>query len=102
MTKGIATLNSDNTVATFVASEEVEEYPVTFLVKDSSGPVEGASIKIEGTIYLTDATGIVVVFLEAKEHTNIEVSKEGYTTQSTVSVTVTNKAELKEITLLEA
>ena len=102
MTKGIATLNSDNTVATFVASEEVEEYPVTFLVKDSSGPVEGASIKIKGTIYLTDATGIVVVFLEAKEHTNIEVSKEGYTTQSTVSVTVTNKAELKEITLLEA
>ena len=102
MTKGIATLNSDNTVATFVASEEVEEYPVTFLVKDSSGPVEGASIKIEGTIYLTDATGIVVVFLEAKEHTNIEVSKEGYTTQSTVSVTVTNKAELKEITLVEA
>ena len=102
MTKGIATLNSDNTVATFVASEEVEEYPVTFLVKDSSGPVEGASIKIEGTIYLTDATGIVVVFLEAKEHTNIEVSKEGYTTQSRVSVTVTNKAELKEITLLEA
>lgn len=102
MTKGIATLNSDNTVAIFVASEEVEEYPVTFLVKDSSGPVEGASIKIEGTIYLTDATGIVVVFLEAKEHTNIEVSKEGYTTQSTVSVTVTNKAELKEITLVEA
>ena len=102
MTKGIATLNSDNTVATFVASEEVEEYPVTFLVKDSSGPVEGASIKIEGTTYLTDATGIVVVFLEAKEHTNIEVSKEGYTTQSTVSVTVTNKAELKEITLVEA
>ena len=102
MTKGIATLNSDNTVATFVASEEVEEYPVTFLVKDSSGPVEGASIKIEGTIYLTDATGIVVVFLEAKEHTNIEISKEGYTTQSTVSVTVTNKAELKEITLVEA
>lgn len=102
MTKGIATLNSDNTVATFVALEEVEEYPVTFLVKDSSGPVEGASIKIEGTIYLTDATGIVVVFLDVKEYANIEVSKEGYTTQSTVSVTVTNKAELKEITLVEA
>lgn len=102
MTKGIATLNSDNTVATFVASEEVKEYPVTFLVKDSSGPVEGASIKIEGTIYLTDATGIVVVFLDVKEYANIEVSKEGYTTQSTVSVTVTNKAELKEITLVEA
>ena len=102
MSKGIATLNSDNTVATFTATEEVAEYPVTFLVKDSTGPVEGASIKIEGTTYLTDATGIAVVFLDAEEHTNIEVSKEGYTTQSTVSVTVTNKAELKEITLVEA
>ena len=102
MTKGVATLNSDNTVATFTETEVVAEYPVTFLVKDSTGPVEGASIKIEGTTYLTDATGIAVVFLDAEEHTNIEVSKEGYTTQSTVSVTVTNKAELKEITLEEA
>lgn len=102
MSKGVATLNSDNTVATFTETEVVAEYPVTFLVKDSTGPVEGASIKIDGTIYLTDATGIAVVFLDAEEHTNIEVSKEGYTTQSTVSVTVTNKAELKEITLVEA
>lgn len=102
MSKGVATLNSDNTVATFTETEVVAEYPVTFLVKDSTGPVEGASIKIEGTTYLTDATGIAVVFLDAEEHTNIEVSKEGYTTQSTVSVTVTNKAELKEITLVEA
>lgn len=102
MSKGVATLNSDNTVATFTETEVVAEYPVTFLVKDSTGPVEGASIKIEGTTYLTDATGIAVIFLDAEEHTNIEVSKEGYTTQSTVSVTVTNKAELKEITLVEA
>lgn len=102
MSKGVATLNSDNTVATFTETKVVAEYPVTFLVKDSTGPVEGASIKIEGTTYLTDATGIAVVFLDAEEHTNIEVSKEGYTTQSTVSVTVTNKAELKEITLEEA
>ena len=102
MTKGVAKMNSDNTVATFTATEVVPEYPVTFLVKDSTGPVADASIKIEGTIYLTDATGIAVVFLDAEEHTNIEVSKEGYTTQSTVSVTVTNKAELKEITLVEA
>ena len=102
MTKGIATLNSDNTVATFTETEVVAEYPVTFLVKDSTGPVDGASIKIDGITYLTDATGIAVVFLEAEEHSNIEVSKAGYTTQSTVSVTVTNKAELKEITLVEA
>lgn len=102
MSKGIATLNSDNTVATFTETEVVAEYPVTFLVKDSTGPVDGASIKIEGIAYLTDATGIAVVFLEAEEHSNIEISKAGYTTQSTVSVTVTNKAELKEITLVEA
>ena len=102
MSKGVATLNLDNTVATFTETEVEAEYPVTFLVKDSTGPVEGASNKIDGTIYLTDATGIAVVFLDAEEHTNIEVSKEGYTTQSTVSVTVTNKAELKEITLVEA
>ena len=102
MTKGIAKLNTDKTVATFTPQEEVAEYPVTFLVKDDEGPVESANIKIEGTTYLTDATGIAVVFLEAEEHSNIEVSKAGYTTQSTVSVTVTNKAELKEITLVEA
>lgn len=102
MSKGIATLNSDNTVATFTETEVVAEYPVTFLVKDSTGPVDGASIKIDGITYLTDATGIAVVFLEAEEHSNIEISKAGYTTQSTVSVTVTNKAELKEITLVEA
>ena len=102
MSKGIATLNADNTVATFTETEVVAEYPVTFLVKDTDGPVADASIKIEGTTYLTDATGIAVVFLDAEEHTNIEVSKSGYTTQSTVSVTVTNKAELKEITLVEA
>ena len=102
MVKGIAKLNSDNTVATFTETEVVEEYPVTFLVKDTDGPVSDASIKIEGTTYLTDATGIVAVFLEAKSYTNIEVSKTGYTTQNNVSVTVTNKAELKEITLVEA
>lgn len=102
MTKGIAKLNSENTVATFTPTGTVEEYPVTFLVKDTNGPVGEANIKIEGTTYLTDATGIVAVFLEAKAYTKIEVSKTGYTTQSNVSVTVTNKAELKEITLVEA
>ena len=102
MTKGIAKLNADKTVATFTPQEEVAEYPVTFLVKDDEGPVESANIKIEGTTFLTDANGIVAVFLEAKTYSNIEVSKTGYTTQNNVSVTVTNKAELKEITLVEA
>lgn len=102
MSKGIATLNADKTVATFTPQEEVAEYPVTFLVKDDEGPVESANIKIEGTTFLTDANGIVAVFLEAKTYSNIEVSKTGYTTQNNVSVTVTNKAELKEILLVEA
>lgn len=103
MTKGIAVLNSDNTaVKSFTALETVEEYPVTFLVKDSEGPVANAIIKIENVNYITDANGLVAIFLEAKAYQNIEVSKAGYTTQSNVSVTVTNKAELKEIELVEA
>lgn len=104
MTVGVATMNSDNTVATFTASQEVAEYPVTFVVKDSTEdtPIEGAKITIEGTSYLTDATGIATVFLDAKAYSNITVEKEGYTTQSTISVTVSTSAVLKEIELVEA
>ena len=67
-----------------------------------TGPVANAIIKIENVNYITDANGLVAIFLEAKAYQNIEVSKTGYTTQSNVSVTVTNKAELKEIELVEA
>lgn len=104
MTVGVATMNNDNTVATFTASQEVAEYPVTFVVKDSTEdtPIEGAKITIEGTSYLTDATGIATVFLDAKAYSNITVEKEGYTTQSTISVTVSTSAVLKEIELVEA
>ena len=104
MTIGVATMNSDNTVATFTANEEVAEYPVTFVVKDSieSTPIENAKITIDGTSYLTDATGIVTVFLDAKAYSNITVEKDGYTTQSNVSVTVSTSAVLKEIELAEA
>lgn len=102
MTKGIAKMNTDNTVATFTATGEVAEYPVTFLVKDSAGPVEGAKITIDNVSYLTDTTGIAVVLLDAETYSNITVEKSGYTTQSDVSVTVSNKAVLKEIELVEA
>ena len=104
MTVGVATLNADNTVATFTPNAEVAEYPVTFVVKDSidDTPIEGAKITIEGTSYLTDATGIVTVFLDAKAYSNISVEKDGYTTQSNVSVTVSTSAVLKEIELVEA
>ncbi len=104
MTVGVAVLNADNTEATFTANAEVAEYPVTFVVKDSTEntPIENAKITIDGTSYLTDATGIVTVFLDAKAYSNISIEKDGYTTQSDVSVTVSTSAVLKEIDLVEA
>ena len=103
MTIGVATMNADNTVATFTASEEVAEFPVNFLVTDASNNMlDNAKITIDGTSYVTDATGLVTVFLDAKAYNNITVEKEGYTTQSTVSVTVADKAILKEIELEQA
>ena len=104
MTIGVATMNADNTVATFTANQEVPEYPVTFVVKDSTEdtPIEGAKITIDGTSYLTDATGIATVFLDAKAYNTITVEKDGYTTQEDVSVTVSTSAILKEIELVEA
>ena len=104
MTIGVAKLSSDGTVATFTANQEVPEYPVSFIVKDSieETPIEGAKITVDGVSYLTDATGIAIVFLDAETYSNITVEKEGYTTQSTVSVTVSDKAVLKEIELVEA
>lgn len=102
-TIGKAVVSKDGKTATFTPKEEVAEYPITFVVKDSSGlPVEDAKITIEGVSYLTDATGIVVVILDADSYSNITVEKEGYTTQSNVSVTVTDKAVLKEVELEEA
>ena len=102
MTIGIATINADNTVATFAAEQEVAEYPVTFVVKDETGiGIESAKITVDGVSYLTDATGVAVVLLDAETYSNITVEKSGYTTQSNVSVTV-SKAVLKEIELVEA
>ena len=103
MTIGIATINADNTVATFTAEQEVAEYPVTFVVKDEAGTgIESAKITVDGVSYLTDATGVAVVLLDAETYSNITVEKSGYTTQSNVSVTVTDKAVLKEVLLVEA
>ena len=104
MTIGVATISENNTKATFVAQQEVAEYPVSFVVKNSTDetPVEGAKVTVDGVSYLTDATGITVVLLDAEAYSNITVEKSGYTTQSNVSVTVSNKAVLKEIELVEA
>ena len=54
MTIGFAKLSSDGKTATFTPSEEVEEYPVSFVVKDvtSEQPIEGAKITIDGVMFL--------------------------------------------------
>lgn len=104
MTIGTATMSENDTKATFVAEQEVAEYPVTFVVKDSveGTGIEGAKITVDGVSYLTDATGIAVVLLDVNSYSNIAVEKTGYTTQNNVSVTVTDKAVLKEVELVEA
>lgn len=103
-TIGVATISKDGLTATFAAKESVAGYPVTFVVKDSSAstPIEGAKITIEGTSYLTDATGIATVDLASKAYSAIKVEKDGYTTQEDVAVTVSTSAVLKEILLVEA
>ena len=103
-TIGVATISEDGMTATFVPTAEVIEYPVTFVVKDSveETPIEGAKITVEGESYLTDATGIASIDLAADTYSTITVEKDGYTTQSNVSVTVTDKAVLKEVLLVEA
>lgn len=101
-TVGKAVLSADEKTATFTPQETQTEYPVTFVVKNSTGPVANANITIDETTIVTDQTGIAVLYLTAKTYSNIEVSATGYTTQSNVEVTVTDKAVLKEITLVEA
>lgn len=103
-TIGKAIVSKDGKTATFTPITEVAEYPVTFVIKDSVGntPIAGAKITIEEASYLTDVTGIATVDLAAKEYSNIKVEKDGYTTQSEVSVTVTTTPMLKEVSLVEA
>lgn len=103
-TIGTAVVSEDGLKATFTATAEIAEYPVTFVVKDSveETPIENAKITVEGNSYLTDATGIATVELAVSAYSNITVEKAGYTTQSTVSVTVSTSAILKEILLVEA
>lgn len=103
-TIGTAVVSEDGLKATFTATAEIAEYPVTFVVKDSveETPIENAKITVEGNSYLTDATGIVTVVLQAKAYSTIKVEKDGYTTQEDISVTVSTSAVLKEISLVEA
>ncbi len=101
-TVGVATLSLDEKQATFVAENEEQEYPVTFVVKDNNGPVEGATIAIDGNSYITDATGIITTYLTTKNYTKITVTKEGYTTLQNQELNVQDKAVLKELTITKA
>mgnify|MGYP005766188987 FL=1 len=76
---------------------------VTFNVSDADGQVQGAEIIVDtnNTIY-TDANGIANINLAQATYSNVEISKEGYTTQSEVSVVVGTSAVYKGITLVEA
>ena len=91
------------TMISFTADGEQATQLVTFSVKDSEGQVAGAKIAIDSTntIY-TDLTGIASVDLVKKTYSSISISKAGYTTQSNVSVAVSDSAIFKEITLVEA
>ena len=76
---------------------------VTFNVSDGSKQIQGAEIIINenNTIY-TDANGIANINLAKANYSNIEINKEGYTTQNNISVNVDASAVYKEITLVEA
>ena len=76
---------------------------VTFNVSDGTDQIQGAEIIIDenNTIY-TDANGIANINLAKATYSNIEVSKEGYTTQNNISITVNTSAVYKEVTLVEA
>lgn len=107
--KGTATpLDNANVIknisaVSFEADGDNKVQLVTFNISDSEGQVQGAKIKIdENNIIYTDANGIANINLIQNTYSSIEISKEGYTTQSNVSVTVDASAVYKEITLVEA
>lgn len=101
--EGVATSSDGYETATFTADSNTDVQLVTFNISDSSGQIQGAKIVIDAntTIY-TDANGIANANLYKKTYSNIEISKEGYTTQSSVSVEVNTSAVYKEVTLVEA
>lgn len=76
---------------------------VTFNISDSRKQIQGAEIKIDdnNTIY-TDANGIANINLAKATYANVQVSKEGYTTQNNISVTVSTSAVYKAVTLVSA
>lgn len=88
---------------TFTADGEQATQLVTFNVSDADGQVANAKIKItDGNILYTDVNGIAMVDLLKGTYSKISVIKDGYTAQNNVSITVTDKAVYKSITLVKA
>lgn len=88
---------------TFTADGEQATQLVTFNVSDADGQVANAKIKItDGNILYTDVNGIAMVDLLKGIYSKISVIKDGYTAQNNVSITVTDKAVYKSITLVKA
>ncbi len=110
MIEGIATIvegnSNDSTTITsmsFVANGEQATQLITFNISDADGQVAGAKIAIDAsnTIY-ADVNGVAMIDLPKATYSKIEISKNGYTTQNNVSVTVADKPIYKAITLVKA
>ena len=107
---GVAKIETGNpndsttiTAVTFKADDNQESQLVTFNISDSEGQVSNAKIQIDASnVIYTDVNGIAMIDLAKGSHKKIEISKEGYTSQTSVEVTVNDKAVYKAITLVKA
>lgn len=108
--EGVATIvegnSNDSTTITsmsFTADGEQATQLVTFNVSDSDGQVANAKISINSAnVIYTDLNGIAMVDLPKATYSKIGISKNGYTAQNNVSVTVADNAIYKAITLAKA
>ncbi len=107
---GVAKIETGNsndpttvTAVTFKADDNQESQLVTFNISDSEGQVSNAKIQIDSSnVVYTDLNGIAMIDLVKGSYKKIEISKEGYTSQTSVEVTVNDKAVYKAITLVKA
>lgn len=108
--EGVATIVEGNandsttiTSMSFTADGEQATQLVTFNVSDSDGQVANAKISINSAnVIYTDLNGIAMVDLPKATYSKIGISKNGYTAQNNVSVTVADNAIYKAVTLSKA
>ena len=92
----------DISAVSFIEDGENSTQLVTFNVSSAEGQVQGAKIVVDSnnTAY-TDANGIANIILAKATYSKVAISKEGYTAQSNISVTVNDKAVYKAVTLVK-